>query len=111
MDDPAQVIQEASRVLVPEGGLVLGLILRGSPWAEYYARKGKEGHPIYSQARFFSREEVENWLQRAGFGEIRYRSVLFQPPGQGSYRHEQPADGYRESAGFVAIGSRKQHSE
>ena len=108
VDAPAQVLREVSRVLMPEGGLVLGLILKGSPWAEFYTKKGKEGHPIYSKARFFPRDEVENLLKQSGFDEVQYRSILFQPPGLSSYHHEQPIDSFIESAGFVAIGSRKQ---
>ena len=111
VDDPAQVLREASRVLTPEGGLVLGLILKEIPWAELYAKKGKEGHPIYSRARFFSKDDIENFLYQSGFYELRYRSGLFQPPGHSSYHLEQPTDGYNSTAGFVAIGSRKQRTK
>ncbi|MDP2932333.1 MAG: class I SAM-dependent methyltransferase [Chloroflexota bacterium] len=105
--DPLRVIQETSRVLIPEGGLVLGLILRSSPWAEYYARKGEEGHPIYSRARFFFKDEVENLLRLSGFNSPEYRSVLFQPPGRSTYRQESSVPGYRKSAGFIAMSSGK----
>jgi len=105
VDAPAKMLQEASRVLQPEGGLVLGLILKGSPWAEFYATKGKQGHPIYSRAKFFSRREVEKLLELSGFDVLEYRSVLFQPPGQNTYYPERSVPGYWESAGFVAIGS------
>lgn len=111
VDDPALVLQKVSRVLMPNGGLVLGLILKGSPWAEFYARKGKEGHPIYSKARFFFKDEAENLLYQSGFDELQYRSVLFQPPGQSFYHYEQPVQGYSKSASFVAIGSRKGQSK
>jgi len=107
VDDPATVLQEAWRVLQPGGGLVLGLILKESPWAEFYATRAKEGHPIYSRAHFFSKGEVENLLRSSGFKLLDYRSVLFQPPGQSIYRPECSVSGYRESAGFVTIGSRK----
>src|SRR4030043_298719 len=103
----AKALQEACRVLVPEGGLALGLILKRSPWAEFYAEKGKEGHPIYSQARFYSKDEVENLLRLSGFKEFQYRSILFQPPGQNIYHTEKPTEGYFKNAGFSVIGSRK----
>ena len=108
VNDPRKVLQEVLRVLQPEGGLVLGVILQTSPWADSYASKGKEGHPIYSKARFFSKGEVEDLLQLSGFKVTDYRSTLFQPPGQDRYHPERPVFGYRKSAGFVAIGSRKQ---
>jgi len=105
LDNPQKAFEEARRVLQPEGGLVLGLMFRGSPWAEFYAKKGKEGHPIYSQARFFSKDEVEHLLLLSGFNKPRYRSVLFQPPGLRTYQHETPVSSYFQLASFVAVGS------
>lgn len=106
VDDPVQVLREVSRVLTPNGGLVLGLIFRDSPWAELYAKKAKKGHPIYSRANFFTRVEMETLLEQSGFNDVRFRSTLFQPPGLSSYQREQPGDVYAEAAGFVAIGAR-----
>jgi len=107
LDKPQKALQEAWRVLQPEGGFVLGLILRNSPWAEYYAGKGREGHPIYSKARFFSKDEVESLLRMCGFKVLDYRSTLFQPPGRSTYKHESSVLGHFQSAGFVAIVSSK----
>ena len=107
LGNPQKALREVWRVLKPEGGLVLGLILRNSPWAEFYAGKGREGHPIYSKARFFSKEDVENLLQICGFKVLDYRSTLFRLPGQSIYQSESPVSGYQQSAGFVAIVSSK----
>ncbi len=105
IDDPVKMLQEASRVLRPKGGFVLGLILKSSPWARFYTTKGTQGHPIYSKAKFFSRKKMENLLELSGFDVLEYRSVLFQSPGQRTYHPERSVAGYRESAGFVAIRS------
>ncbi|MDP2659439.1 MAG: class I SAM-dependent methyltransferase [Dehalococcoidia bacterium] len=102
---PALVLEESRRVLRPEGGLVLGLILGESPWAEYYARKGREGHPIYSQARFFAKNEMEALLRFCRFEALEYRSCLFQPPGLTRYLREEPVSGYHPPAGFVALSA------
>ena len=107
IDDPTKLLQEAWRVLQPGAGLVLGLIFRSSPWAKFYVTKGREGHPIYSRAHFFSKGEVDNLLRLSGFRVLDCRSTLFQLPGQNTYRLERPVSGYRRSAGFVAIGSCK----
>lgn len=58
VDNPVRVLLEVSRVLISNGGLVLGLILKESSWAEFYAKKGKERHPIYSRAQFFSNAKI-----------------------------------------------------
>jgi len=105
--EATQVLEESRRAMRPTGGLVMGLILEGSPWAEYYTRKGQEGHPIYSQASFFSKEEVEAMLRLSGFKTFEYRSCLFQPPGLTRYVIEEPVYDYHPSAGFVAVGSRR----
>jgi ubiquinone/menaquinone biosynthesis C-methylase UbiE len=107
LDNPQKVFQEAWRILRPEGGLVLGIIPGDSPWGEFYADKGKEGHSIYSKARFFPKVEVEDLLEHSGFKVMEYCSTLFQPPGQKNYRYESPVSGYQQSAGFVTLVSHK----
>ena len=106
--DPESVLREAGRVLRPGRRLALGIILQESPWADYYARLGREGHRIYRDAGFYSRAEVEMMLGRAGFGDLTYRSALTQPPGLTRYRPESRVDGYRQDAGFTAIKGLKQ---
>ena len=107
LDNPQKALQEAWRVLQFEGGLVLGLVLRDSPWAEFYARKGREGHQLYSKASFFSKDEVENLLRICGFKVMDYFSTLLQPPEQSTYFVESPVPGYWQAAGFVVISSVK----
>jgi len=100
---PEKALGEAARVMKDNGCLVLGMIFKESSWAKYYTRLGEEGHPIYRNAVFHSRAELETMLREAGFGELTYRSVLLQPPGLTSYKSELPLEGYRPNAGFVAL--------
>jgi ubiquinone/menaquinone biosynthesis C-methylase UbiE len=108
VDEPDKVLREAWRVLVPEGGLVMGMLLKGSPWVAFYEAEAEAGHSIYSKVRFFSSKEIESMLQESGFGVVEYRRTLFQPPGQSTYQHESSVFGYLQSAGFVAISCSKQ---
>jgi ubiquinone/menaquinone biosynthesis C-methylase UbiE len=102
--DPERLLREVRRVLRPDGGLVLGLLLKGTPWADSYSERAAAGHPIYSTAHFYRREEIEKWLRRAGLCVTCYRSTLFQPPGLSVYRIEEPVDGFHPQAGFTVIG-------
>lgn len=106
VEGPLAALTEARRVLVPGGGLVPGLLLKGTPWADWYAQRGAEGHPIFGTARFHSKEDVESLLAMAGFQITSYCSTLFQRPGLDAYEKEQPREGYCSGAGFVAIAAR-----
>lgn len=107
VEDPSTVMREIHRVLFSGGGLVLGLLLRGTPWANFYEQRGREGDPLFSTAHFYRREEVEALLKETGLCITSFRSTLFQPPGLKVYREEEPVDGYVSGAGFVAIAAVK----
>ena len=51
VDDPPRVLRGAWQVLLPGGRLLLGMVLRGSPWADCYRGLGGEGHPLYRRTR------------------------------------------------------------
>jgi SAM-dependent methyltransferase len=105
--DPPTVMRQIHRVLVTGGGLILGLLLKGTPWADVYEQRGREGDPLFRTAHFHSRGEVEALLKGGGFRIAAYRSTLFQPPGQEIYRFEESIDDYIHGAGFVAIAAVK----
>ena len=89
------------------GGLVLGLLPRGTPWADDYARLGQEGHLLYREAHFYTRHEVEDMLRQVRFRIVGIRSSLLQGPGQETYHIERPIDGWLPEAGFVGIAAVK----
>jgi len=62
VENPGKVLEECWRVLRPEGKLILGVIPRESPLAEYYIKKAKAGHAFYSMARFYSEGEIDSML-------------------------------------------------
>lgn len=103
--EPGKVLQEIQRVLTTSGGLILGLLLRGTPWAEFYTRRGLSGDPWYRNTHFHTKKEIETLLKKAGFSITGYRSSLFQQPGQEVYQEELPVDTYIPGAGFVAIAA------
>ncbi len=58
VDDPEKVLGEMLRVTGPGGRVVVGVINRDSPWGELYARLGKEGDPVFKDARLMNQSEV-----------------------------------------------------
>lgn len=115
VDDASGVLREANRVLRPDGDLVLGVIPRDTQWADEYSRRGREGHPLYSAAHFFSIVEIENLLTTAGFQVAGFRSTLFTAPHEISdaverQRVEEVRSGLVAGAGFVTLSARKAKS-
>ena len=106
VDSPLDVLKEAYRILVPGGKIVLGLVLKESPWGRFYERKKREGHRFYKYATFYSYGDVVRLLQQAGFSTERVISTLFQKPGRVKHM-ELPQRGYSSSAGFMVIVAEK----
>ncbi len=99
---PLKVLMEANRFLKRSGKVVLGLVLRESPWGRFYRAKGEEGHRFYQHATFYSYEEVESFLRQAGFEIERVLSTLFQKTGEVKHM-EPPQEGFSPDAGFAVI--------
>jgi len=100
--DPEKALEECRRVLKESGRLLVGLVPADTPWGERYARQGREGHPFYSAARFYTCGDVYSLVREAGFTPANAVSCLFNPP-------EEPLtdlsnrDGIVPGAGFVAM--------
>jgi SAM-dependent methyltransferase len=106
LDSPVDVLKEVRRILVPSGKLVLGLVLKESPWGKFYQQKKDEGHRFYKYARFYSCNEVVRLMFKTGFLGERMISTLHQKPGD-VHNVEQPKEGYSPDAGFTVIVGRK----
>ncbi len=102
VDSPLAVLQEVHHILRPEGKIVLGLVLRESPWGKLYQVKKQEGHRIYKNATFYSYEEVERLLTASRFTIEKAISTLFQKPGEVK-ETGVPQVGFSVDAGFTVI--------
>jgi len=102
LDWPLKVLKEARRILMPGGKIVLGLVLKESPWGKFYQQKKAEGHRFYKYATFYSFVEVAKLLEQIGFTTERTISALFQKPEEARYV-EEPKEGYFPEAGFTVI--------
>jgi SAM-dependent methyltransferase len=61
------VLKEAHRILAPGGKIVLGLVLKESPWGRFYEQKKKQGHRFYKHATFYRYNDVIKLLEQADF--------------------------------------------
>jgi ubiquinone/menaquinone biosynthesis C-methylase UbiE len=99
--DAESTLSECRRVLRHRGVLVVGIVPAESSWGRLYMRKGRECHPLYSKAKFYTCEQVVRICADAGFVFDNAISCLQTPPG------EEPMlgleEGINESAGFVAM--------
>ena len=102
LDSPLDVLKEVKRILMPGGKLVLGLVLKESPWGKLYQQKKNEGHRFYKYAKFYSCKDVVRLLFKTGFMGESMLSTLMQKPGDVQHV-EQPKDGYSSDAGFTII--------
>jgi len=106
VDSPQGVLKEAHRILKSDGRVVLGRVLRESPWGKHYLAQKEKGHPFYKHASFYTYTEIESCLQQSGFTIEKVISTLFQRPGKVETM-EPPKNDYSPEAGFTIIVARK----
>ena len=102
VDSPLTILKEANRILTPDGKIVLGLVLKESPWGQFYQQKKAEGHRFYRYATFYSCDEMVKLLVQAGFVTEKIISTLFQKPENVQHVEDQK-EGYFPDAGFTII--------
>jgi SAM-dependent methyltransferase len=102
VDSPMRILSKAARFLKNGGKVVLGLVLRESPWGQLYQREKETGHRFYRYATFYSYAEVDMLIKQAGFTIEKVISTLFQSPGE-VYHIESPQQGFFQSAGFTVV--------
>ena len=102
LDSSLDVLKEANRILIPGGKIVLGLVLKESPWGQFYQAQKARGHRFYRYATFYTYDESLKLLEQAGFSTEKVVSMLFQKPGKVQHV-EKPKEGYFPDAGFTII--------
>ena len=106
VDSPLDVLREINRILQRKGKLVLGLVLRESPWGQLCLKKKEQGDRFYKHATIHSYQEIVDDLRRTGFAVEKFVSTLFQKPDEVK-EIETPREYYSSDAGFVIIIARK----
>ncbi len=103
LEDPARALAECRRVLSKDGYAVVGLVPKDSPWGVAYVRKGAQGHPFYTTAKFYTSRQIIELAEQAGFYLDQARSCLFEGPGRNTCSYRRPKEGIIKGAGFVGL--------
>jgi SAM-dependent methyltransferase len=109
IDSPNIILTEAARLLKSGGKVVLGMVLKESPWGQLYQTKKETGHRFYKYARFYNYGEIGMFLMQTGFSIEKVISTLFQNPGE-VYHIESPQQAFSQSAGFTVVLASKPRS-
>jgi len=104
LDNAEAALQEAYRVLKPNGSLVIGFVDKDSLIGRSYLRKRHESL-FYGIATFFSVDEVVNYLRKSGFRDLKFSQTIFRPLKEIT-SIEPIKDGYGEGS-FVVIRARR----
>jgi SAM-dependent methyltransferase len=103
-DDAAEALEEARRVLKPNGQLILGFIDRESPIGRLYESRKAES-PFYKTAKLYSSDEVRQHLMKARFENLSFVQTIFR--GLPEIKSIQPVKkGYGEGS-FVVVKASK----
>jgi len=104
LHNPKTAIEEISRVLKPDGSLIIGMIDRESFLGKIYESK-KAKSLFYKDAQFYSVPEVVDMLKSTGFIHIQICQTIFKNPHEIT-GPESVEDGFGKG-GFVVIYSEK----
>ena len=104
VEDPRTTLKEARRVLKDHGSVIVGLVDKNSSLGRSYERR-KEASVFYRAARFYSVNQVRDWLAELSFEDLATYQTIFRPLGR-IERVEPIREGYGQG-GFVALRATK----
>lgn len=105
VDDVPALLRELNRVLKRGGHFIIGFINRDSELGRSYESR-KEASMFYRDARFYSVEEVADWVKAAGFDSLRFCQTLFGLPSEHLPKILEIREGYSDGA-FVVLSAQK----
>lgn len=103
LEYPFQALKEIKRILKPAGKIVLGMLDEESPPGKLYGEKRKK-NKFYRDARFYSVNQVLEWLKKLAFDNLQTVQTIFENPG-GIQSLEPIEEGFGKGL-FVVISAK-----
>ena len=110
VDDVGETFTEVFRVLKPGGCVVLAFIPADSPFGRLYERT-KDGDEFFRVATFYSKREIFEALEMAGFAIDRTVQTLTGPPETANEDVEAPSPGHDRGSFIVVLAVKSRISE
>ncbi|RJR46472.1 MAG: SAM-dependent methyltransferase [Deltaproteobacteria bacterium] len=104
LKDPGRALEEATRVLKPQGRLIIGMIDPESPLGKLY-EANREKSKFYRQARFQPVGRVLKWLVELNYLNIQTCQTIFQDPA--AITAPEPVKSGHGQGVFVVIAGEK----
>lgn len=104
LDDIEKAFRETSRILKPNGHLIIGFIDKNSPVVRIY-QKHKDESEFYKIATFYSVDEVVFYLKNTGFSHFVFSQTIFKDLKR--IKDIEPIKSGYGDGSFVVINARK----
>jgi ubiquinone/menaquinone biosynthesis C-methylase UbiE len=79
LEEPFQALREIKRILKPTGKIVIGMLDEDSPLGSLYEKKRKKSK-FYRDAKYYSVNQVLDWLKELGFDNLQTVQTIFINP-------------------------------
>ena len=79
LENPLKALQGIRRILKPAGKVIIGMLDENSPPGKLYEEKMKKSK-FYRDARFYSVNQVLDWLKKLEFNNLQTVQTIFKNP-------------------------------